>query len=333
MPLAHEIVVNGRFLSRRVTGVERYGRAVLSLLGDSCRVERTRWNGARGHAWEQFVLPMKLHSRSVLWSPANTGPLLIRDQALTLHDLSPLEHPGWFRREFAFWYRSFLPLLIRRVRLIFTSSEFVKRKIGQQYGVKNVVVAPGGVDSFTFHPKVEQRLSDLPERYVLFLGSLQPRKNLKLLLNAWNRIKADLEDTWLIVAGEAGTVFRNEEYPEIERVRFLGYVAEEALPGLYAHAACFVLPSHNEGFGLSALEAMACGAPVIVSNGGALPETVGDAGLVFDLSSAHGLREALTECLGNRRLRSVLIEKGLERAKQFSWEKTAQLVRTSLDEL
>jgi len=269
----------------------------------------------------------------VLWSPANTGPLLIRDQALTLHDLSPLEHPGWFRREFAFWYRSFLPQLIRRVRLIFTSSEFVKRKIGQQYGVKKVVVAPGGVNTFTFHPKAKQRVFDLPERYVLFLGSLQPRKNLKLLLNAWNRIKTDLEDTWLIVAGEAGAVFRNEEYPVIERVRFLGYVAEEALPGLYAHAACFVLPSHDEGFGLSALEAMACGSPVIVSNGGALPETVGEAGLVFDLSTADGLREALAECLGNRRLRSILIEKGLERAKQFSWEKTAQIVRTSLDEL
>ena len=333
MPMAREIVVNGRFLSRRITGVERYGRAILSLLGDSCRVEKTRWNGARGHAWEQFVLPAKLHSGSVLWSPANTGPLLIRDQALTLHDLSPLEHPGWFRREFAFWYRSFLPQLIRRVRLIFTSSEFVKRKIGQQYGVKKVVVAPGGVNTFTFHPKAKQRVFDLPERYVLFLGSLQPRKNLKLLLNAWNRIKTDLEDTWLIVAGEAGAVFRNEEYPVIERVRFLGYVAEEALPGLYAHAACFVLPSHDEGFGLSALEAMACGSPVIVSNGGALPETVGEAGLVFDLSTADGLREALAECLGNRRLRSILIEKGLERAKQFSWEKTAQIVRTSLDEL
>ena len=331
--MAREIVVNGRFLSRRVTGVERYGRAILSLLGDSCRVERTRWNGARGHAWEQFVLPAKLHSGSVLWSPANTGPLLIRDQALTLHDLSPLEHPGWFRREFAFWYRSFLPQLIRRVRLIFTSSEFVKRKIGQQYGVKKVVVAPGGVNTFTFHPKAKQRVFDLPERYVLFLGSLQPRKNLKLLLNAWNRIKTDLEDTWLIVAGEAGAVFRNEEYPVIERVRFLGYVAEEALPGLYAHAACFVLPSHDEGFGLSALEAMACGSPVIVSNGGALLETVGEAGLVFNLSTADGLREALAECLGNRRLRSILIEKGLERAKQFSWEKTAQIVRTSLDEL
>lgn len=330
MPLVHEIVVNGRFLSRRVTGVERYGRAILSLLGDSCRVEKTRWNGAWGHAWEQFVLPTKLHSGSVLWSPANTGPLLIRDQALTLHDLSPLEHPEWFRREFALWYRSFLPVLIRRVRLIFTSSEFVKRKIGQRFGVRNVVVAPGGVNTFTFHPRAERRLFDLPERYVLFLGSLQPRKNLKLLLNAWNRLKADFEDTWLIVAGDAGTVFRNEEYPDVERVRFLGYVAEETLPGLYAHAACFVLPSHDEGFGLSALEAMACGTPVIVSNGGALPETVGEAGLVFDLSNADGLPDTLMECLGNQRLRSVLIDKGMERAEQFSWEKTAQLVRDCL---
>lgn len=330
MPMAREIVVNGRFLSRRVSGVERYARAILSFLGGSCRVEKTRWNGARGHMWEQLVLPTKLHAASILWSPANTGPLLIRDQALTLHDLSPLEHPEWFRREFASWYRLFLPLLIGRVRLIFTSSEFVRRKIGQRFGVRNVVVAPGGVNTFTFNPKAEQRLSGLPERYILFLGSLQPRKNLKLLIHSWDRIKADFEDTWLIVAGDAGTVFRNEEYPDVERVRFLGYVDEEALPGLYAHATCFVLPSQDEGFGLSALEAMACGTPVIVSNGGALPETVGDAGLVFDLSNADGLPDTLMECLGNQHLRSMMIEKGLERVEQFSWERSARLIRDSL---
>jgi glycosyltransferase involved in cell wall biosynthesis len=328
--MTREIIVNGRFLSQRISGVQRYARAVLSSFGDSYRVEETRWNGARGHAWEQFVLPTKMRRESVLWSPANTGPLLVRNQALTLHDVSPLEHPEWFKREFALWYRSFLPILIRRVRLIFTSSDFVRRKIEQGFGVKNVVVAPGGVSTFTFHPRAEQTIRGLPGRYVLFVGSLQPRKNLKSLLHAWNRIKDEFAAVWLLVAGDAGTVFRNEAYPDVERVRFLGHIPKDDLPGLYAHAACFVLPSHDEGFGLSALEAMACGTPVIVSNGGALPETVGEAGWVFDLSNPNGLPEALRECLGNSRLRSAMIEKGLERAKGFSWEKTAKLIQDSL---
>lgn len=330
MPMANEIVVNGRFLSRRVTGVERYGRAILECFGDKYRVEKTRWNGVRGHTWEQFVLPTKLHSSSILWSPANTGPLLIRDQALTVHDLGPLEHPMWFQRDFALWYRIFLPLLVRRVRLIFTPSDYVKRKIGQRFGIKNVIVALNGVDSSVFHPKAERRIHTLPKRYILFVGSLQPRKNLKLLLQAWSVIKDEFKDVWLLVAGDTGNVFRREVYPEVERVRFLGYVDEEALPGLYAHAACFVLPSHDEGFGLSVLEAMACGTPVIVSNGGALPETVGEAGLVFDLSDPDGLPEALRACMSNQRLRSAMIERGLERAKGFSWRGTAQLIQDSL---
>lgn len=328
--MTREIIVNGRFLSQRISGVQRYARAVLSSFGDSYRVEETRWNGVRGHAWEQFVLPTKMRRESVLWSPANAGPLLVRNQALTLHDLSPLEHPEWFKREFALWYRSFLPMLVRRVRLIFTSSDFVRRKIEQGFGVKNVIVATGGVSTFTFHPRAEQTIRGLPGRYVLFVGSLQPRKNLKSLLHAWNKIKDEFTDVWFLVAGDAGTVFRNEAYPNVERVRFLGHVPEDDLPGLYAHAACFVLPSHDEGFGLSALEAMACGTPVIVSNGGALPETVGEAGLVFDLSDPDGLPEALREYLGNSRLRSAMIKRGLERAKGFSWERTAKLIQESL---
>src|SRR5688572_1001520 len=95
--MTREIVINGRFLSRRITGVERYGREILHFIGDKCRVEKTRANGVMGHAWEQFILPRKLNSESILWSPANTGPLLIRNQALTVQDLSPLEHPEWFR--------------------------------------------------------------------------------------------------------------------------------------------------------------------------------------------------------------------------------------------
>jgi len=331
--MTREIVVNGRFLSRRVTGVERYGHGILSLIRDGCRVEETRANGVAGHVWEQFILPLKLNPDSILWSPANTGPLTIRNQALTIHDLSPLEHPEWFKKNYAAWVRLFLPILARRVRMIFTPSDHVKQKVMTRFGMKNVIVTRNGVDTSKFHPDAKQNMPLLPKQYVLFVGSIEPRKNLQLLLQAWNEIKDDFKETWLVIAGTSGNVFQNANLPQpTDRVRFPGYVDDESLAGLYANAELFVLPSHDEGFGLPALEAMACGTPVIVSNGGALPEVIGDAGLIFDLSAPATLSERMQELLNNESLRTSLIEKGLARAKHFTWHRSAELIWSKLNE-
>ena len=132
----------------------------------------------------------------------------------------------------------------------------------------------------------------------------------------------------------------------VERVRFLSYVEDESLPGLYADATLFVFPSFDEGFGLPALEALACGTPVIVSNAGALPETVGDAGLIFELRchsepfdvAQDKLREeslstSMRQCLADKDLRLSLKEKGLARAELFSWQKTAELIWNTLHEI
>ena len=334
--MTRDIVVNGRFLSRRVTGVERYGCEILSLLGDRCRVERSRLvlNGIQGHAWEQFILPRALNPESILWSPANTGPLAVRNQALTIHDLSPLEHPEWFIKGFAAWYRLFLPILAKRVRLIFTPSEYVRQKVMARFKVKNVIVTTNGVDLSIFHPNAKQNKYELPKCYLLFVGSLEPRKNLNALLEAWDEIKDDFKETWLVIAGTGGHVFQPVKlFRDAERVRFLGYVEEKNLPGLYSGASLFVLPSFDEGFGLPALEAMASGIPVLVSNGGALPETVGDAGLIFDLSKPDNLSISLRQYLCDNNLRLSLKEKGLARAQSFSWQQTAELIWNKLNEI
>lgn len=332
--MTREVVINGRFLARRITGVERYGREVLRCIGSHARVEATRRQGWRGHAWEQFMLPAKLNRHSILWSPANTGPLLVRDQALTIHDLGPLQHPEWFQGSFSAWYRLFLPVLAKRVRMVFTPSNYVKRQIMQRFGMKNVTAIPNGVDSERFHPQAKPTLPGLPERYILFVGTLEPRKNVRLLLSAWQKISAEFKDTWLVLAGAGGNVFKPVRLSQkVERVCMLGYVDDEALAGLYAHATLFVLPSHAEGFGLPALEAMACGAPVLVSDGGALPETVGEAGMLFCLADSASLESSLREVLGNSRLRLSLKEKGLARAQEFSWQKTAERTWTCLHEI
>lgn len=329
--MRHDIVVNGRFLARRLTGVERYGREILKCIGINCRLESTARQGWRGHLWEQCFLPTRLTRDSILWSPANTGPLLIRRQALTIHDLSPLEHPEWFRGSFAAWYRLFLPILAQRVEKVFTPSEYVKGKVMKRFNLTEVTVTPNAVDPSLFHPRAKQIRLDLPEDYILFVGTLEPRKNLDYLVQVWNEINAEFKETWLIIVGVSGTVFRTIRLShEMERVRFLGYLDDETLAGLYTNATVFVLPSQDEGFGLPALEAMASGTPVIVSDGGALPEVVGDAGMTFCLANQYGLKQSLSECLSNPRLRAVLSEKGLERAKHFSWQSTAEIVWKSL---
>ncbi len=330
-----EIVVNGRFMTRRVTGVERYGLEVLRWIGNSCRVERPRQrsNGFAGHAWEQLVLPRQLRPNSVLWSPANTGPLLTREQVLTLHDLSSLEHAEWFRSSFAAWYRLLLPILVHRVRRIIVPSDYVRQKVIARFSLspEKVLTIPGGVDASKFHP---MSVTNSMGRYILFVGTLEPRKNLVGLLGAWKGIQEQYNDISLVIAGTTGPVFRKPSYPPATgRVHWLGYVSEAELPALYAGAELFVLPSYDEGFGLTALEAMACGTPVIVSDGGALPEVAGEAAIRFSLSGPIGLSRAMSECLSSAGLRSSLREKGLARAKLFSWQTSAELIWKNLNEI
>lgn len=332
--MTYKILVNGRFLTRRRTGVERYGREILRCIGGNYRTESTTKQGWQGHAWEQFILPSKVKQNSVLWSPANTGPLSVRNQALTIHDLSPLEHAEWFRPGFAAWYRLFLPLLVRRVGIVFTPSNYVKRKVIRRFGIQNVTVTPNGVDRSLFHPGAKQIRFELPASYVLFVGTLEPRKNVGLLLRAWDAIKDDFKATWLIIVGTSGSVFKALRLPhDTDRVRFLDYVDDQTLSGLYANATVFVLPSQDEGFGLPALEAMASGTPVLTSDGGALPEVVDDAGRIFCLSDFTGLTNALRDYLGDRQMRELFRERGLSRAKSFSWQTSAEIVWKSLHEL
>jgi glycosyltransferase involved in cell wall biosynthesis len=333
--MSRKAVINGRFLVRRVTGVERYGREVLRWIEGNCRVEKPkrRLSGIMGHGWEQFILPSRVDSNSVLWSPANTGPLFVRNHVLTIHDLTPLEHPEWFQPGFAAWYRLLLPMLARRVSRIVVLSEFVRRKVMMRFSLPagKITAIPAGVDTSKFHPL---NVSTDMGRYILFVGSLEPRKNLFGLLKAWDEINERHPNISLVIAGTSGSAFRRLSYPSsADRVRWIGYVPETDLPALYAGAELFILPSFDEGFGLPVLEAMACGTPVIASNGGALPEMVGDAGMIFNLSNPSTLSHSISECLSNPRLRTSLREKGLARAKLFSWHTTAESVWKCLNEI
>lgn len=324
------ILANGRLFTRRITGVERYGREILRCLGDRVQLVLPPKGSqqAGGHLWEQFVLPRRIPSGSLLFSPANTGPVAVANQVLVVHDLSPLEHPEWFAPTFSLWYRMLLPTLVGRVRQIVVSSQQMSGKLRRRSGLpaEKITVAAGGVDREHFHPGYPPP-AGLPERYLLFVGTLQPRKNLGVLIQAWERTARRFPDTWLVVAGGAEAKFRRPALPvKVERVRYLGYVSDGLLPGLYAGAKALVLPSYDEGFGLPVLEAMACGTPVIAARAGGLPEAVGQAGLLFDPYDPDQLSGLLEGCLADRNLHLCLVEQGLRRAREYSWQRPAEQI-------
>ncbi len=322
-----EIVVNGRFLARRVTGVERYAGEILKRLPGRVRVIQPGRpsRGSAGHVWEQLVLPARLPANAILWSPANSGPLRVASQVLSIHDLAPLEHPEWYRPAFSWWYRFFLPPLAHRVRRIITGSECVRQKLISRFSIppNRVIRVPEGVDRERFRPA---HGADRGE-YILYTGSLEPRKNLPRLLAAWAQIKSRFRGVTLVVAGESRPVFRSVDLPAgMEQVRFLGYAPELELPGWYANALLFVFPSLDEGFGLPVLEAMASGVPVVTSHAGALPEVAGEAAILCDPYQVGSIAGALEQGLSSPELRQALRQKGLEQSSQFDWRISAEQV-------
>lgn len=327
------VVVNGRCLGRRVTGVERYARELSRRFADRTRVERPQGvaDGVAGHVWEQVTLPRRVERADVLWSPANTGPLATRRHVVTIHDVSAIDHPEWFHPAFAAWYGYLLPRLGRRARRVITDSEFSRRRIVECLEVPAVRVTaiPCGVGS-AFCPQDEASMGaarsalGLEKAYVLTVGSVQPRKNLGTLLRAWARLQPILKDVELAVAGCSRESFASTRFAEVPPgVRWLGYVPDELLPPLYAGAACVMALSLYEGFGLTALEAMACGAPVIAATGSAIDEAVGDAALRVSPHDADGVADAMRALLSDPAEQARWREIGAAHARRFSWDETA----------
>jgi len=284
---------------------------------------------ALAQAWEQIALPARAAriGAALVFSPANLAPLAWPRNVLVMHDAAVLREPQAYSRAYRAWHARVGVACARRALAVVTVSQFSRRELIELAGVPpaRLTVIPGGVDA-RFAPGADPapaaaRLG-LSRPYVLTIATDDRRKNLeKLAPVAAALAREGLELVW---AGDRRPYFAAAA--EAAGVRSLGYVAEAQLPGLYAGARAFVLASRYEGFGLTCLEAMACGTPVVAADRAALPETCGDAALLVDPDDGEALAAAVLCAATDDAVRGELRERGLQRAAQFSWDRTAARV-------
>jgi glycosyltransferase involved in cell wall biosynthesis len=288
--------------------------------------------------WEQLVAPalMRLGGADVYHGVLNVMPLASPvPSVVTIHDLSPFLFPQTFRRVNRIYTRWAIRVACRRAAYILAVSEFTKQEIVRWMRVppERVVVTYDAADDRFAPPdpaEVEafRAAKGLPAKFVLFLGTLEPRKNLTLLLDAYAMVARSI-DAPLLIAGSRGWLYepvlaRAEQLGLGDRLRFIGYVDQAEQHLWYAAATAFAFPSLYEGFGMPPLEAMACGTPVVVSRSSSLPEVVGDAGLVVSPSDPEELADALHRVISDAALRDDLRARGLAQARRFSWRETAE---------
>ncbi len=328
------IAVNARFRYRAMSGVERYARQITEILGQKIRLlaPQCSLQGVLGHLWEQFALPLLLHPQEILWSPANTGPLVVSRQVLTLHDISFLEHPDWYSRSFTVWYRWMIPRLVGRTRALITDSSFSKERIRAAFHVneEKIHVVPCGVDAGVFFPRDADEIDRVRARfhlarpYMLTVGSPSRRKNIAHLMKIWSRQEEDHRGIELVVVGSSNPRLRSvPQFAWPENFHWLQGVNDCDLAALYSGAQAAIFPSQAEGFGLPLLEAMACRTPVLAADSGAYPEVIGNAGILFNPWKSDRLVDCIQALHRDAALRERLAESGFERSRLFSWENSA----------
>ncbi len=290
--------------------------------------------------WEQLGLPLALKRTPVDMFHSPLGlPLLCPVSGIaTVHDLCFLTHPDTFTRRMRTYFRVFLPLSVRRARVVLTvsvASKHALMKLLHVPGTKIRVVSNGVGEEFRpirdphALAAVRER-HGLPESFILYVGTLQPRKNVLTLIRACQRLWATNRiGEKLVIVGKRGWLSeRLFEFVNAaglrDRVVFAGYLPREDLPVLYSAASLFVYPSLCEGFGLPPLEAMACGTPVVASNVASLAEVLGAAARLIDPVDAEVMAATIREILADRRLRETLRDRGLERAKGYRWDEAAR---------
>lgn len=358
---AKQVVLNGRFLQRSVTGVERFAVEILRDLnsriahGSISDIEPIiaipsgvrpkeifshipfvpvgRW---QGYAWEQIELPIFCAGRPLL-SLCNTAPVFYKQQLVVIHDAAVYAIPQAFSTSFKLVYKLMHKLLAIRRIPVATVSHFSKRELIKHFGFDSgllQVVSEGAEHVLRHAPDISilGRHGLAPQRYVLAVSSMAEHKNFKLVLEAL----ASMHNPpfQVAIAGGANlSIFGDVVVEQNEHVRCLGYVSDAELRALYENALCFVFPSLYEGFGIPPLEAMICGCPVLASSAASIPEVCGDAALYFDPRSASELAIALGQVATDSSCTLKLSDAGRARVSSFSWAQATNEVLASFSRL
>jgi glycosyltransferase involved in cell wall biosynthesis len=337
------IVINGRFLTRPPTGVDRFAIELLRAwlpsshamafvppgrdvrMPTGLELDVSRVGNLSGHAWEQLELSAHCGD-SLLLSLCNTGPLTRHRQLAVLHDAGVMARPATYGLAFRSWYRWLFAGLMKHARIVATVSRFsageLMRHIGGRASAIELIHGAGEhVLRTPADTGILERLGIAGQTYVLAVGSLTPNKNLEGVVRATSLL-SDLNCKVVTAGGTDPRVFKRVRLPD-EALISAGYVTDGELRALYESAACFVFPSFYEGFGLPPLEAMHCGCPVIVSERASLPEVCGDAAVYCDPDDPADIAKQIRLVLTSPGLRAELRQAGLQRARQFSWRKSA----------
>jgi glycosyltransferase involved in cell wall biosynthesis len=341
---ASSLLINGRFLTQPQTGVQRAAREIsIRLSGQNHLIQpRGPLPGPLGHAWEQTALALQA-TGGRLWSPCNSGPILARRHAVTIHDAAVLDHPEWFSPRFVALYRWLWPQLAKRARII-TVSAYSRQRLAERLGLSesDITVVPNGVGA-QFAPASADAIArarrhfGLDDRpYFMTLSTLEPRKNIGLALRAWKVAAAQLGDARLLVLGAQGAAEVFASVGETEAppgVIFTGRARDDILPALMSGSRGLIYPSLYEGFGLPLLEGMACGAPVITTRLTSLPEVGGEAALYVDAHDSPHLASTMVKLLESDELVRMRGAMGIIRAAQFSWARATLAMHGLLNAL
>lgn len=332
------IYINARFLTQRTSGVQRFAQEVALIIkreipgvqflapqnvleSEFLKLLDVKCIGVTsGHIWEQIELPLYLSRKpGILLNLCNVAPLFWRQNVLVLHDLAFFENPKWFDWKFRMLYQFLIPKIALKSTHLFTVSEFSRNEIVHTLSVPSskITVVYNAVSAKMTPVKAKRSTYQ-----ILTVGSIDPRKNFKVIIAAMKLL--DPKYNLVIVGGRHGS-FNEENNQDIDdqRIRFTGYLSEEALVEYYCNSSLFIYPSFYEGFGIPPLEALNCNCPIILSDIEVHREIYQDTAMYFDPDSPEELKNAIEAFyLLSDVQKNELIEKGKEHTKKFNWEKS-----------
>ncbi len=343
----NKIYINGRFLTQRITGVQRFafelGRELIKLQpnviflvpSNSKLVVNTdelnvkRIGLSRGVVWEQLFLPAYLFLKGspLLINLGNTAPLIYQNKISSIMDMAVYVNPKWFTQTFVRYYKFLFPRILATSKVVLTISENSKKDIINYLKNKTVEIVNVSCGVNKLMADNMNKEVDSKESYILAVSSLEPRKNFAKLISAFNLLSTNVK---LRIVGTSGKVFADhqlhEQITNNKNIEFTGYLSDEDLSLQYSNALFFVYPSLYEGFGLPPLEAMSLGCPVVVSNTSSIPEVCGEAALYFDPHDVRDISAKLKNMIDDKELRNKLKFLGEEQVTRFSWKRSASIL-------